>query len=434
MTEKPNLKIEQLPVEALQEYENNARDHGQVDVEAIKESIRMFGFNDPIGIWSDNNVIVEGHGRLMAAKELGMSEVPCIRLDHMTDEERRAYAIAHNKTAELSSWNPEKLNLELAGIKSIDMTKLGLEALPEEMDPDDIVEDVLPDDAEGRCEYGMIFALGNHRLMCGDSTSKEDMDKLMDGDKPAMVFTDPPYGVGIGDKNEALGKLGFGGGITENIIGDTLKPSELYEVLVKAFANLREHASDDCSYYVSSPQGGELGLMMMKMMMDAGLTVRHMLIWVKNAATFSMGRLDYEYRHEPIFYTWTKSHKFYGGYSNSVIDDTSDINKMSKAELREQLQAIREREDTSIIYVDKPVKSKLHPTMKPVKLVARLMYNNSRQGDIVADIFGGSGTTLIAAEQLGRRCRMMELDPHYCDVIIERWERFTGQKAVLISE
>lgn len=205
-------------------------------------------------------------------------------------------------------------------------------------------------------------------------------------------------------------------------------------MLVKAFANLREHASEDCSYYVSSPQGGELGMMMLRMMQEAGLTVKHMLIWVKNAATFSMGRLDYEYRHEPIFYTWTKSHKFYGGYSNSVIDDTTDINKMSKAELREQLQAIREREDTSVIYVDKPVKSKLHPTMKPVKLVARLMYNNSRQGDIVADIFGGSGTTLIAAEQLGRRCRMMELDPHYCDVIIERWERFTGQNAVLISE
>lgn len=203
---------------------------------------------------------------------------------------------------------------------------------------------------------------------------------------------------------------------------------------MKAFANLREHASEDCSYYVSSPQGGELGMMMLKMMQDAGLTVRHTLIWVKHAAAFSMGRLDYDYRHEPIFYTWTKTHKFYGGYSNSVIDDTTDINKMSKTELREQLQAIREREDTSVIYADKPSKSKLHPTMKPVKLVARLMYNNSRQGDIVADIFGGSGTTLIAAEQLGRRCRMMELDPHYCDVIIERWERFTGQKAVLTSE
>lgn len=433
MTERHDLTIEQLPVEALQEYENNARDHGEVDIDAIKESIRMFGFNDPIGIWSDDNVIVEGHGRLMAAKALGMTEVPCIRLDHMTDEERRAYAIAHNKTAELSSWNVEKLNLELAGIKSIDMTKLGLEQLPEEVDLEEIVEDAPPDDAEGHCEYGMIFALGDHRLMCGDSTSKEDMDKLMDGDEPVMVFTDPPYGVSIGDKNKSLGESGFGGGITENIIGDTLKPSELYEVLVKAFSNLREHCSERCSYYVSSPQGGELGLMMM-MMKDAGLTVRHMLIWVKNAATFSMGRLDYDYRHEPIFYTWTKSHNFYGGFSNTVIDDTSDINKMSKAELRDALRAVYEREDTSVVYADKPVKSKLHPTMKPVKLVARFMYNNSRQGDIVADIFGGSGTTMIAAEQLGRKCRMMELDPHYCDVIIERWERFTGKKAELISK
>ena len=433
MTERHDLTIEQLPVEALREYENNARDHGEVDIEAIKESIRMFGFNDPIGIWSDDNVIVEGHGRLMAAKALGMTDVPCIRRDHMTDEERRAYAIAHNKTAELSSWNVEKLNLELAGIKSIDMTKLGLEQLPEEVDLEEIVEDVPPDDAEGRCEYGMIFVLGDHRLMCGDSTSKEDMDKLMDGDEPVMVFTDPPYGVSIGDKNKALGECGFGGGITENIIGDTLKPSELYEVLVKAFSNLREHCSESCSYYVSSPQGGELGLMMMMMMKDAGLTVRHMLIWVKNAATFSLGRLDYEYRHEPIFYTWTKNHKFYGGFSNTVIDDTPDIDRMSKAELKDMLRSINEREDTSVIYADKPIRSKLHPTMKPVKLVARLMYNSSRQGDVVADIFGGSGTTMIAAEQLGRKCRMMELDPHYCDVIIERWERFTGRKAELIS-
>lgn len=200
-------------------------------------------------------------------------------------------------------------------------------------------------------------------------------------------------------------------------------------MLVKAFSNLREHADERCSYYVSSPQGGELGLMMMMMMKDAGLTVRHMLIWVKNAATFSMGRLDYEYRHEPIFYTWDKTHSFVGGYQTSVIDDTDDINKMTKAELKETLRAIREREDTSVIYCDKPAKSKLHPTMKPVKLVARLMFNSSQPGDIVADIFGGSGTTMIAAEQLKRRCLMMELDPHYCDVIIARWEAFTGRKA-----
>lgn len=433
MNKKTDLKIEILSIDQLQEYENNAREHGEIDITAIKDSIEAFGFNDPIGIWSEDNVIVEGHGRLAAARALGMTEVPCIRLDHMTDEERRAYALAHNKTAELSGWDFEKLNMELAGIKNIDMSKLGFDINDEEVDPEDIIEDTPPEEVEGICEYGMIFELGDHRLMCGDSTSAEDMDALMAGEKPKMVFTDPPYGVSIGDKNKDLTDNGYGGGITQNIIGDTLKKDDLYEVLVKAFANLKAHAAEDCSYYVTAPQGGDLGLMMQQMMIDAGLAVKHILMWVKNAATFSMGRLDYEYRHEPIFYTWDRKHNFYGGYNTSVIDDTENIDKMSKAELKETLRAIRDKEDSSVIYVDKPLKCNLHPTMKPVKLVARLMYNNSRQGDPVADIFGGSGTTMIAAEQLKRRCYMMELDPHYCDVIIARWEAFTGQKAKKIA-
>lgn len=219
------------------------------------------------------------------------------------------------------------------------------------------------------------------------------------------------------------------GRILDNIENDTLPPAELYKVLVAAFKNLREHAAEKCSYYVSSPQGGELGLTMLQMMKDAGLGVRHMLVWVKNTATFSIGRLDYDYKHEPIFYTWTKGHNFYGGYNTTVIDDTQDINKMTKAELKEIVRAVFEKADTSVIYEDKPVKSKLHPTMKPVKLVARFMHNSSKAGDICVDIFGGSGTTIIAAEQLKRRCFMMELDPHYCDVIIARWEAFTGKKA-----
>ena len=237
----------------------------------------------------------------------------------------------------------------------------------------------------------------------------------------------------IGDKNKALGANGFGGGIKENILGDTLPPDELYKVLVQAFMNLRQVCAEDCSYYVSSPQGGELGLMMMMMMRDAGLAVRHMLIWVKNTATFSMGRLDYDYRHEPIFYTWTKSHRWYGDYTNTVIDDSLPIDKMSKAELKEFIRVKLYPQEQSTIYCDKPNASKLHPTMKPVKLVARFLLNSSQRGDVVADIFGGSGTTLIACEQLGRKCRMMELDPHYCDVIIDRWETFTGKKAVLLD-
>ena len=253
------------------------------------------------------------------------------------------------------------------------------------------------------------------------------------GVEPKFVFTDPPYGVSIGDKNKALQTVQNAGRITENIENDTLAPDELCEMLTKAFINLRTHAAEDCSYYVSSPQGGELGLAMLKMMKDAGLPVRHMLVWVKNAATFSIGRLDYDYRHEPIFYTWTKKHEFFGGYNTTVVDDTSDLNKMSKAELKEALRALLDNTDTSVIYEDKPLKSRLHPTMKPVKLVARFMYNSSRPGDACADIFGGSGTTLIAAEQLKRRCFMMELDPHYCDVIIARWEAFTGAKAKRIK-
>ena len=181
MSKTADLRIEILGVDQLQEYENNARQHGEIDIAAIRDSIEAFGFNDPIGIWSEDNVIVEGHGRLAAAKELGMTEVPCIRLDHMTDEERRAYALAHNKTAELSGWDFEKLDIELAGIENIDMSKLGFNIDDEEVDPEEIIEDAPPEEVEGFCEYGMIFELGNHRLMCGDSTSPEDMDALMGG-------------------------------------------------------------------------------------------------------------------------------------------------------------------------------------------------------------------------------------------------------------
>jgi DNA modification methylase len=195
------------------------------------------------------------------------------------------------------------------------------------------------------------------------------------------------------------------GRCTENIENDTLSVDELHSMLLKAFTNVRNVCADDASYYVTSPQGGDLGMMMMMMMKEAGLPIRHVLMWHKNTATFSMGRLDYDYQHEPIFYTWTKKHKFYG----------------------------KGKFHTSVWDIDKPRKCDLHPTMKPVELVANCIENNSIGGDIVLDVFGGSGTTMIACEQLNRRCYMMELDPHYCDVIIDRWEQFTGKKAEKIA-
>ena len=223
-----------------------------------------------------------------------------------------------------------------------------------------------------------------------------------------MVFTDPPYGVAIGDKNKALDEVG---GKSErckdNIEGDTLPEPELYELLKTAFINVRKATAADARYFVTSPQGGSLGLMMMMMMMrDAGLPVRHVLMWRKNAPTFSIGRLDYDYQHEPIFYTWTESHHNYrAGQFRSTIWD-----------------------------FPKPQASRLHPTMKPVALVANAILDGTLENMIVLDPFGGSGTTLIACEQTGRSCRMLEIDPHYCDVIIRRWEEFTGEKAVLLDE
>lgn len=220
-----------------------------------------------------------------------------------------------------------------------------------------------------------------------------------------MCFTDPPYGVAIGDKNKDLDEISKAGCITKNIQGDTLSTEELHDLLVKAMTNIRWACNDDAVYFVTAPQGGSLGIMMMMMMMEAGLEVRHNLIWKKNTATFSIGRLDYDYQHEPIFYTWTKSHHNYRRSGNH----------------------------TTIWEYDKPRKCDLHPTMKPVELVAACILDGSNEGDIVVDGFGGSGTTIIACEQLHRHARVMEIDPHYCDVIIARWEKLTGKKAVKVA-
>lgn len=407
------MKIEQIKIEDLKPYERNARRHEAADVAAIVKSIEAFGFNDPVGVWGPQNVIVEGHGRVMAAKQLGMTEVPCIRLDNLTDEQRRAYALAHNKTAELSTWDAELLPLELEDLPTIDMAGFGFDldkvagdflkareaAKVEEDDFDPGAE------VEKRAKLGDIWQLGDHRLMCGDSTDPDAWKRLMDGELADMVFTDPPYGVAIGDKNKALNAVQKAGRRTENIKGDTMTEEQLYEMLKKAFENVRDNCAEDACYFVTSPQGGSLGLMMMMMMKDAGLPVRHVLMWRKNTATFSLGRLDYDYQHEPIFYTWTKKHHNY-----------------------------REGDQRTTVWdYDKPRKCDLHPTMKPVALVANAVLDGSRGGMLVLDAFGGSGTTLIACEQLGRRCRMMELDPHYVDVIIDRWEKMTGKEAYLID-
>lgn len=403
------MRVGNWPIERVKPYENNPRKNDEA-VEKVAASIREFGWQQPIVV-DDNGVVIVGHTRLKAAMMLGLSEVPVTVAEGLTENQVQAYRLADNRTGEVATWDFDKLNEELESIDWLDcdMTQFGFSLDDDlfgvvEADEDDYTEEQA-DEAQSRVQRGEIWQLGGHRLMCGDSSVSDDVKTLVGGgDAPMFVFTDPPYGVAIGDKNKMLDECAQSSGrITKNIIGDTLSTDELYDILLKAFSNLRDVCSPECSYYVSSPQGGEIGLMMM-MMRDAGLPVRHNLIWVKNCATFSMGRLDYDYQHEPIFYTWTKKHHFYGANKTTILEH------------------------------DKPRKCDLHPTMKPISLIADLMENSSKVGDYVMDIFGGSGSTLIACEQLKRRCYMMELDPHYCDVIIDRWENLTGMEAVRIDD
>jgi len=293
-----------------------------------------------------------------------------------------------------------ELDMELTGFDSKEIEELMTQFhVAKEGLTDD---DEIPDKVETICKLGDLWQLGNHRLLCGDATKKEDVERLMDGEKVDMVFTDPPYGVNYGKKNRFLNSFQPSGRNLKDIAGDVLSKDELLNTLTGAFTNIYSVCDDKCSCYVTAPQGGELGLMMLLMMMMSGFPVRHVLIWVKNQPGFSLGRLDYDYQHEPILYSWKKTHAFYGK------------GKFTK----------------SIWMIERPRKNKEHPTMKPIALMENALLNSSQINNAVGDFFGGSGSTLIACEKLGRRCFMMEIEPHYCDVIIQRWENFTGQEAV----
>lgn len=414
------VAVKDLPtirIDELIPYENNAKIHGPEQIEQLRRSLREFGFVSPVLIDEERNLIA-GHGRVEAARAEGMTEVPYVTVRDLTEAQRRAYIIADNRLAETGEWDAARLKFEMEELSTLSfdtsLTGFTMDNIPllsgdkpaggPEAQEDDY-DGSVPEETSVR--DGDLWKLGRHRLMVGSTSSKKSVERLMNGVKANMVFTDPPYGVAVGSKNKMLDDVAGGksGRCTENIYGDTMSESELHDMLLAAMRNIREACAEDASYYVTSPQGGSLGLMMM-MMMEAGLQVRHMLIWRKSSPTFSMGRLNYDYQHEPIFYTWTKRHNWYG----------------------------KGKFHTSVWDVEKPRKCDLHPTMKPVALVENALLNSSAAGDVVLDGFGGRGTTLIACEQLGRTCYMMEIDPHYAQVIIDRWEKLTGEKAELIDD
>lgn len=434
------MKIIDLPIDELIPYENNPRNNAPA-VKAVAESIKQFGFKVPIVIDKDN-VIVAGHTRHQAALLLGLDSVPVIKADDLNDEQVRAFRLADNKTAELAEWDDEKLNLELAKLSDFDMTAFGFEELDDSTkvkESDDDPEAMAAAIEEPTTKLGDIYQLGRHRLVCGDSTDKAVLEKLMDGEQADLLLTDPPYNVALGQDgghalrpSEAKQLHRRTDGLT--IDNDSWKTDEEFiDFLVKAFKAATGELRAGAAFYIWYADTQALNFR--RAAEKAGMQVRQNLIWVKS--NFALGRQDYQWQHEPCLYGWKDGAAHYFTDSRTettVFEDRVNINKLSKEEMKALLkELLADKISTTVIHEDKPAKSVEHPTMKPLKLIARQIKNSTRRGEKVLDIFGGSGSTLLACEQLGRNCYTGELDPKYCDVIIQRWENATGNKAVRIS-
>ena len=403
----------------LTPYENNPRNNDEA-VQYVKNSIEKFGFKVPIVIDKDG-VIVAGHTRYKASMELDLAQVPCIVADDLTEEEIRAFRLADNKTAEAATWNMGMLDEELATI-GFDMAQFGFDEDDFGLaDDEEIIEDDVPEIVETRCQLGDLWQLGNHRLICGDSTDVTVIDRLMDGVKADLVVTDPPYNMGYEGAGNTKDRK------SKRILNDKMSEEKFEEFLGDVYNAYFLSMKDGASIYVFYKELGS-GVFMRKMR-DSGLTYKQELVWVKSQLV--LGGSKYQSMYEPcVMGCKGKSIKKWNGRRNqrSVIE-TLDF--MNEDELRNVIkELLADADDIDVLRENKQRVNDLHPTMKPIRLLAKLIKNSSDMHDIVMDLFGGSGSTLIACEQLNRKCYMAELDPHYCDVIIQRWENFTGEQAV----
>lgn len=385
-----DIKIIYKNIDELVPYENNPRDNTAA-IDAVAASIKEFGFKNPIIIDSDN-VIVAGHTRLKAAQKLKIQNVPCVVADDLTQEQVNAFRLADNKTAELAEWDLELLNSELELIDGIDMTEFGFEL--DIADEQEVVEDEFDEELpeEPQTKLGDIYQLGRHRLMCGDSTDVDSVKTLMGGYKADLLLTDPPYNVAYeGKTKDAL-----------TIKNDSMSNDKFREFLQSAFTAADENMKPGAVFYIW--HADLEGYNFRGACFDVGWTVRQCLIWNKNSMV--LGRQDYQSKHEPCLYGWKE------GAGHLWAAD---------------------RKQTTVLNFDRPQRNGEHPTMKPVALFDYQILNNTKGGDIVLDLFGGSGTTIMACEQNGRNAYVMEFDPRYVDVIIKRWEEFTGEKAVKLN-
>ncbi len=384
-----NLRIELVTLTSLQLDPKNARRHDKKNLEAIKGSLSLFGQRKPIVVSGDNTVVA-GNGTVEAARSLGWTEIYVARIPaDWTPEHIKAYALADNRTAELAEWDPKVLADQLLELdaEGWDVSEFGFEPLEPPVNAED-EEPLNFDEVPTRVKLGDIWQLGEHRVICGDATEITVMDKLMQGEKADMVWTDPPYGVSyVGKTKDAL-----------TIENDSMGMNQLEEFLTEAFNNIYQATKPGACWYVSSPSGPQF-VAFGKPLLNLGVW-RQTLIWVKDI--FVMGHSDYHWKHETIFYGWTP------GAAHHAVPD---------------------RKQDTVWEFDRPKRSSEHPTMKPIDLITKSLTNSSSQKNIIIDAFGGSGSTLIACEQSKRVARVIELDPKYCDVIIERWEKLTGQEA-----
>lgn len=399
------IQIKEKLVSELIPYANNSRTHSDEQVAQIAASIKEFGWTNPILI-DDKNSIIAGHGRVMAARKLGLDKVPCLEIKNLTPAQVKAYIIADNKLALNAGWDFTLLNIEFEQLEEmgydLELTGFSLEEI-EELKPVKLNEGLTDEDAvpevpeEPKTKLGDIYQLGNHRLMCGDSTSIDAVDKLMP-EQANMIFTDPPYLMDFTGGIHADGSKSFNakhGGIKNDKMseqeGDDFLDAINSVISVKV----------DGAFYITFYR---LGISKYYASMErTGLKCRSLVIWDKGNHTLSNS--DYMSMYEPMFYGWVQTHKFYGG-----------------------------KNGMDIWRIKRTAKNDLHPTMKPVELVEKAVLDGSAVNGVVLDLFGGSGTTIIACEKHKRHARIMELDPKYCDVIVKRWEDFTGKKAVLLTE
>ena len=496
--------IEQWPIEAVRPYPNNPRNNKKA-VAAVAASIKEFGFKVPIVI-DREGVIVAGHTRYKAAKQLGLESVPCITADDLSEEQVRAFRLADNKVGELAGWDFDLLNMELAGIEELDMSQFGFDPVEMLQELEEVHEDEIPEEVEGRTVLGDLWELGGHRLICGDSTDVCTIDRLMAGEKADLVFTDPPYGM----KKEA-----------EGVLNDNLNFDDLLDFnrqwIPLTFGALKENGSWYC-WGIDEPLMDIYSNILKPMIKERQIVFRNLITWDKgngqgqtseefrmypvaeekclfvmcgwdSAQGFAVNKEDYSenmdkvrvyleeeiaklgqddktianalgYKSGRTVNHWRSKSQFslptrenyeaLRAYARSVLgnasalDEDYDVLKKDYDERKKEFYSGRAYFDNThdnmndVWHFDRTSQEERkdtggHATPKQIALCARAIKSSSREGEVVLDVFGGSGSTMIACEQLGRRCRMVELDPHYCDVIIARWEKETGREAVRID-